>query len=260
MEQNTATAGKAVDEAGGTIKDIRKTVANLDKTVSNLNEVVDGVNKGEGTVGRLLKDDKLINDVEDTVEEVGEFVSGMTNLKTILGLSSEYNVLTNSFRAGVSLRLQPREDKYYLIELAKDPRGATTRTEIVTESTNPEDPAQYREVKTVTKDTFVFSVMLARRIYFATFRFGIKDSTGGVGLDLHFWDDRFELSTDIYNFNGNVFPFLKETVAVEFLKNLYLIGGITDALNPRRDFFLGLMLRFDDQDLKTILPFVPSTG
>jgi phospholipid/cholesterol/gamma-HCH transport system substrate-binding protein len=260
VQQNTASAGDAVKEADGTIKDIRKTVATLDKTVNNLNEVIEGVNKGEGTVGRLLKDDKLIDDVEGTVEEVGDFVQGMTRLKTILGLGAEYNVLTNSFRTGVSLRLQPREDKYYLIEVANDPRGTTSRTETVTESTNPEDPAQYREVKTVTKDSFVFSVMFARRVYFATFRFGIKDNTGGLGVDLHFFDDRFEISSDIYRFNANVFPLLKETVAIEFLKSLYLIGGITDALNPQRDFFLGLMLRFDDQDLKTVLPFVPSTG
>ena len=260
VEKNTVTAGEAVDEVGGTVKDIRKTVATLDKTISNLNDVVVGVKEGEGTVGRLLKDDKLINDVEDTVEDVGDFVSGITNLKTIVGLNVEYNVLSNSYRTGVSLRLQPREDKYYLIEVANDPRGATSRTETVTESTNPNEPAQYREVKTTTKDSFVFSLMLARRIYFATFRFGIKDNTGGVGVDLNFFDDRFELSTDVYKFNGNVRPLLKETLAIEFIKHLYLIGGITDALNPQRDFFVGLMLRFDDQDLKTILPFVPSGG
>ena len=260
IHDNTASAGDAVDEVNGTVKDIRKTVATLDKTVRNLNDVIDGVNRGEGTVGRLLKDDKLIDDVESTVEEVGDFVGGITKLRTIVGISSEYNALSRGFRSGLSLRLQPREDKYYLIEAAYDPRGDTTHTTTVVESTNPNDPALYRETRHVTRDTLLFSLMFARRIYFATFRFGIKDNSGGLGVDIHFFRDRFELSTDVYRFNDDVYPRLRSMLAFEVVRQLYIMGGVSDALNDNRDFFVGLMLRFDDNDLKTILPFMPSGG
>jgi phospholipid/cholesterol/gamma-HCH transport system substrate-binding protein len=259
VETNTDKAGSAVDGVDGTIKDIRKTVATLDKTVENLNDVIEGVNRGEGTVGRLLKDDKLIDDVERTVEDVSDFVGGVTRLKTIVALSSEYNVLSNSVRGGIQLRLQPREDKYYLIEAAYDPRGSTSTVETVVETTNPEDPAQYREVRHITKDSLLFSLMFARRVHFATFRFGIKDNSAGLGVDIHLIHDRIELSSDIYQFGSDVFPRLREQIAIEFLRHLYVIGGVNDVLNDRRDYFFGLMLRFDDQDLKTILPFVPST-
>lgn len=265
VEANRAVADDAVSEASGTVKDIRQTVATLDKTIQNLNEVVEGVNRGEGTVGRLLKDDKLIDDVEstveevgNTVEEVGDLVGGITKLKTIVGLASEYNVLTNSLRTGVQLRLQPREDKYYLIEAAYDARGVTTHTETIVETTNPDEPAQYREVKHVTRDSLLFSLMYARRIHFATFRFGIRDNSGGLGLDIHLIRDRLELSTDIYRFSDDVFPRLRQLVAFEFLKHLYITGGVNDILNENRDYFVGLMLRFDDEDLKMILPFVPA--
>jgi phospholipid/cholesterol/gamma-HCH transport system substrate-binding protein len=37
---------------------------------------------------------------------------------------------------------------------------------------------------------------------------------------------------------------------------VWLLGGVDDVLsNDRRDYFLGLQLRFDDRDLKNILPF-----
>ena len=258
VEENRDKAGDAVAETSGTIKDIRKTVATLDKTIENLNQVVEGVNKGEGTVGRLLKDDKLIDDVEGTVEDVGELVGGISRLKTIIGFASEYNVLSNSLRSSVELRLQPREDKYYMLEVAYDHRGVTNHVETVVETTNPEEPAQYREVKHITRDSLLFSLMFARRIYFATFRFGIKDNSGGVGLDIHLLRDRIQFSSDLYRFGDDVYPRLKELVAIEFLRHLYITGGINDVLNESRDYFVGLMLRFDDQDLKTILPFVPS--
>ncbi len=269
VEKNTGNAESAVSEAEGTIKDIRKTVANLDanldktleklnRTIDGANTVVEGLNQGEGTVGRLLKDDKLIDDVQNTVEEVGGLVSGITKLRTVVGMSAEYNVLSQGFRSGLQLRLQPREDKYYLIEAAYDPRGETVHTQTVVETTNPNEPAQYREVRHVTKDTLLFSLMFARRIHFATFRFGVKDNSGGLGLDLHFWRNRIEISTDVYRFNDDVFPRLRSMLAVEFLRQFYIIGGVSDILNDKRDFFFGLMLRFDDEDLKTILPFVPA--
>jgi phospholipid/cholesterol/gamma-HCH transport system substrate-binding protein len=37
-----------------------------------------------------------------------------------------------------------------------------------------------------------------------------------------------------------------------------LLGGVDDILSTsRRDYFVGAQLRFNDEDLKTILPFMP---
>lgn len=258
VEKSGDKAENAVSQADETIQDIRQAVTKLDRTLDNLAEVTDDLKNGEGTVGRLLKDDKLIDDVEEVVEGAGGFIKGLTQLKTIVGLSTEFNVLDRTMKTALQLRLQPREDKYYLIEAVYDPRGDTTRTERVIESTNPNEPAQYREVEYTTRDSLLFSFMFARRLRFATFRFGIKESSGGIGVDLHLLRDRIEFQTDLYRFGDNVYPLLKELVAIEFLKHLYFIGGITDALNSSRDYFVGLMLRFNDEDLKTMLPFTPS--
>ncbi len=42
------------------------------------------LNRGEGTLGRLSKDEKLINEVEGTVENIGDFVGGISRLQTIV--------------------------------------------------------------------------------------------------------------------------------------------------------------------------------
>lgn len=258
VERNDAQASEAVANANATIKDMRQAVQKLDRVLGNVEDVTAGVAEGEGTVGRLLKDDKLIDDVENVVEKAGEFVDDLTALKIIVGLSSEFNFYDNSMKTGLQLRLQPREDKYYLIEAIYDPRGATERKEVVVESTNPDEPAQYREVRTITRDSLLFSLMFARRIHFATFRMGIKESSGGLGLDLHMLRDRVELVTDLYRFGYDVYPRLKTLLAMEFLKHLYIIGGVNDVMNESRDYFIGLMVRFNDEDLKSILAFSPS--
>jgi phospholipid/cholesterol/gamma-HCH transport system substrate-binding protein len=41
---------------------------------------------------------------------------------------------------------------------------------------------------------------------------------------------------------------------------LYFCGGIYDALNPSRDFFLGAGLRFADEEVRGLVGLVPLAG
>ena len=51
-------------------------------------------------------------------------------------------------------------------------------------------------------------------------------------------------------------PRLRLAAAVEVVRQLWLMAGVDDVLNgPRRDYYLGAMLRFNDEDLRSILPF-----
>ncbi len=258
VETNSGKAEGVMDEADGTVRDLRTVVAKLDRTLENIEEISGGLKDGEGTAGRLLKDDKLIDDVEEAVDGVGSLVKGITDLKTVIGLPVEYYFKGSYVKTGVQLRLQPREDKYYLIEAMYDPRGSTSWVERTVESNHPDEPDQYTETINERRSALLFSFMFARRLYFATFRAGLKESTGGLGMDLHFLRDRIELNTDLYRFGDYDYPLLKQTVAFEFLRHMYVMGGVNDVLNDNRDYFVGFMLRFNDEDLKTMLPFMPA--
>jgi len=98
--------------------------------------------------------------------------------------------------------------------------------------------------------------MLAQRVYFATFRFGILESSGGLGVDLDFFDDRLEINADIFQFGYSQFPRIRARLSYELVESLYILGGADDVLNERTvDLFLGAMLRFDDADLAGLFPF-----
>jgi len=252
---------------GGKPGELRNAAARIDKATTSLESalqhadaVAARVDRGEGTLGRLTKDETLINEVESAVEDVGEMVGGIGRLQTVVGLRTDYNFLANTIKSYVELRLQPSEDKYYSIELVNDPRGLTTFEQIDVDTTNPNDPPHYREVRTVTTNAFRFSFQFAKRFGPFTGRFGIKESTGGLGLDLHLLDDRFELRQDLFGFGEQISPRWRVALAYEFIRKLWLLGGVDDILNAdRRDYFIGLQLRFTDRDLKTILPFVPAS-
>jgi phospholipid/cholesterol/gamma-HCH transport system substrate-binding protein len=256
-------ADKAKAPPGSGIADVKETLArvrdaakNLESTLKHTDSVMGRLDRGEGTLGRLTKDETLINEVEGVVSDVSEFTGGLSRLQTIVGLRSEYNLRANGFKSYVELRLQPREDKYYLIELISDPRGLTSITQIDTQSTDPNKPAFTREVRTETANKFRFSFMFARRLGPATFLFGIRESTGGFGVVLHGLDDRFELNSDIFGFGENIRPRWRERASYEFVKRLWVVLGVDDLLNSdRTDYFFGVQLRFNDDDLKRVLPF-----
>jgi phospholipid/cholesterol/gamma-HCH transport system substrate-binding protein len=126
------------------------------------------------------------------------------------------------------------------------------------QSSNPNDPLYYRQVKTTTTNSLRFSLQLAQRFGPFTGRFGIKESTGGVGLDTLLFQDRFELRQDLFGFGEVVLPRWRVSLGYEFVHRLWLLGGVDDILSgTRRDYFIGAQLKFNDEDLKTILPFAP---
>jgi phospholipid/cholesterol/gamma-HCH transport system substrate-binding protein len=250
---------------GGEVRDtivrLNNASKSLESALVHIDHISERIDKGEGTIGRLTKDETLINEVQGVAEGVNDYVGNISRLQTIVGLRSDYNFLANTIKNYVELRLQPREDKYYLIELINDPRGKTSFTQQDVDTTDPRAPAHYRTITTTTTDAFRFSIMFARRLGPFTGRFGIKESTGGIGLDVHLLQDKFELANDLFGFGEEIQPRYRFWLGYEFIKRLWLLGGADHVfLSSRRDYFIGLQLRFTDDDLKTILPFSGSAA
>jgi phospholipid/cholesterol/gamma-HCH transport system substrate-binding protein len=275
--------GKGDSELGQTGEKIRTNldkisvaIDNLNHTMQNVADVSDKVKKGEGTVGRLLNDDTIATNVEQITEDVGGFVRSITRLQTLVGLRSEYNIIGNSLKTYVSVQLQSRPDKYFLIELVDDPRGSRSVSRTFTTTDDPSKPQTTNTETVTTRDGFRFSFQIAKRLFLLngrfilTGRFGIKESTGGIGVDFEFplsltsrWFRTLELRADIFDFRTNILPRLKVLAAIEFFKHLWIVGGVDDALNDRgpgaggpltgRDYFLGIQLTFNDEDLKALL-------
>ncbi len=250
-----------VGELRETAERVNKAAKSLESALSHADHVAERIDKGEGTIGKLTKDETLINEVQGTVENVSDLVGGINRVQTQVNLRSDYNFLSNTIKSYVEVRLQPREDKYYLIELINDPRGKTSFEQVDVETTNPNEPARYRTVTTRTTDSFRFSLQFARRLGMFTGRFGIRESTGGIGLDMHLLNDKLEIRQDLFGFGEEIQPRYRMWLGYEFLNKLWLLGGVDHLfLSTRRDYFLGLQLRFTDEDLKYVLPFAGGLG
>lgn len=56
---------------------LNATVANLDATVSKLNQVVTGIDNGQGSMGKLLKDEQLYNNLNSATANLNSLVEDM---------------------------------------------------------------------------------------------------------------------------------------------------------------------------------------
>jgi phospholipid/cholesterol/gamma-HCH transport system substrate-binding protein len=238
---------------------LRAAIDKLDKGLGNVVTMTDTAKKGEFAENIT----KSAEHIEEITREGGDFVKGITRLKTIVNLRSEFNFYSQTLKTYLGVELRPRPDKYYLIELIDDPRGSVKRTRTITQSTDPNKPPYWTEDKTEISEAFRFSFMLGKRIDWVGFRFGVKESTGGGGVDFYFGQDRFMVSADLFDFRSNTYPRFKVLGAWEFFKYLYVVGGVDDVFNQDsrkgtgggRDYFVGAQLRFNDEDLKSLLMF-----
>jgi len=258
----------AVAEAKGIKQAVEKANANLAK----LDELLAKLQEGKSVGSRLLVDEKMGRELASTVEAASAYVENLYKLRIEVQLRSEWLLNQTGAKTYFGARLLPRPDKYYLFEVVSDPRGVDT---VTTETITVSDPVTGNDVTTVSTRTLheeklTFSLQMAKRYGPLTFRVGVIESSGGVGSDLHLFDDALQLSVSVYQFSRpyqNVFPRAKVWLNYQFLQHFYFTAGADDFLNVWRqgrypggpkftlgnDIFLGGGLAFTDDDLKTLL-------
>jgi len=245
----------------GTLSRLQSTLDSLNYSLQNIQDITDKVNEGEGTVGKLINDPSIANRTDRILADAEEYVDSLARLKTIVELRSAYYVKNARFKNTLGLKLQPANNKYYLIQLVDDFRGTTrvVRDDVNTTQSNSQDPL-YRETRVTTTDEFKFSAQLARGLEVSPSmmlfgRFGIMESSGGLGADLYLTEGYdFKIATDLFDFGRNINPRLRARATYEFFEFAYIMGGVDDIFNgDQRDYYFGIGLEFNDDDLKALI-------
>ena len=203
----------------------------------------------------------------------GGTIDNPTNLAGITA-NTAYNPWTKNY---FGLRIIPRPDKWYGLEIVDDPRGLTRRVE-TTNTANCGTLVCYpnypdRVITTTTERQLKFSTYMAKRYGPFSGRFGILENTGGIGLKLHLLNDALTLSADAFEFANPLkdHPRVKVYLDYRFLDHLLITAGADDLVNPPRvetpdvtrivsgrDFFLGAGLYFTDEDISKLVGLATS--
>ncbi|SDB56865.1 phospholipid/cholesterol/gamma-HCH transport system substrate-binding protein [Desulfonatronum thiosulfatophilum] len=231
----------------------------LQETMASLESISRKIDEGQGTLGKLINEDTTAQELDRALEGINRFLAKQDQFQTSVDFTSEYLARHGETRSALTLRLQPAEDKYYLLSVVDSPQGRREKKETLTERWVNGERTVIREIEDrYYQSKITFSAQLAKRWDNLVLRGGLIESTGGVGVDYYLWDDRLQLLFEAYDFNKDDNPHLKAGAKLYFLRNFYASLGMDDfARSDRRSFYAGLGFHFTDEDLKYLLTSVP---
>jgi phospholipid/cholesterol/gamma-HCH transport system substrate-binding protein len=255
IEELTASLKTMLEENKENINNL---VTKTSATMDSINVVAKKVEKGEGTIGKLVHDEKLYSALTNAVGGVSNTISAIDRFKTFITFRGEYLERFGDGKGGFYLTLAPRKDKYYILGVVGDPIGHVNVTETHINGTH------IREEKI--DHGIEFTAQFAKRFNNTALRIGIVESSFGMGADQFFFDDKLRVYADAWDFETDEYladnAHLNVGADYFIFKNFFISGGLDNILNSDRfGAFVGGGVRFEDEDFKYIfgagLPNVP---
>lgn len=253
---NLKAASVKLEETMETINKLAKNVEpKIDETVTSIGNVAKKIDKGEGTIGKLINDPSTHDNINKTLTGINTYITKAEQFKTFIGFRSEYLFDASDAKSYLSLRIQPKADKYYLIEVVDDPQGR--RKTKTTETTTGGTTTIKKEIET--EDSIKFSAQIAKRFHDVTLRGGLIESTGGFGADYHLMDDKLKFTFEAFDFDKKRNPRLKAAATYSIGKYFFVTGGYDDFISRvgNESLFIGAGFHFEDEDIKYLLTSAP---
>ncbi len=227
-----------------------ESLSSVDRSLKNIEEITDKINKGEGTLGRLINDDQTVEDLNTAINNVNKFLGTANQLETSLDFHSEYLSPLKAAKSYIGVKLQPGLDRYYEIYAIDDPRGVRTQdTHIISTAGGP---AVETDETVIAKNELKFTAVFAKNFYDFTVKGGLIESSGGFGIDYHMLNNRLTLSSEFFNLQ-NIYIRLFAKYAIT--KGIYVLGGGDNLANSDQstaNWFVGAGIFITNDDLKAL--------
>lgn len=240
------------DSDAGFKKTWERSMVRIDTSLKNIENITNKINNGEGTLGKLISDEKTAEDVASAVEGISGMVDTASKTTTAFDFNGYYLSDLQEAKSSIGIQIQPGLDRYYYLGIVSDPAGVVEKTKYQYTGTTAAD---YEETKTF-KNKTKFSAYFAKNFYDFTMRGGMIENTGGVGFDYNMFHRRLTASVEAYDFSALQ---LRANVNYKFKHGFYLTAGMSDILdkNSARSTFAGAGLFLTNDDLKLLLTRAP---
>ncbi|WP_408099050.1 MlaD family protein [Peredibacter sp. HCB2-198] len=226
----------------------------VDATVSDLRVIVADVKDGKGTVGKLLRDDAVVDQVSQTLSSVNRLVNRINNIEADIGLSTGANTRTGS-DTRFDLDIYPAPERFFRLGIVTNDFGPQSEKETDTFTSTNGGPETKTSVRKINKDDFKFNFQIGRRIQRFGLRAGLIESTGGVGLDYFFPDWGIRTGMELFDYQKDAGPNLRLMGEFKIWNVLFarIAGEDLISKDGKQSATLSMGLRFSDQDLAALI-------
>lgn len=251
LRELTSSVNRGEGTLGQLVKD-PTTAEKLNKTLTSLEEVSEKINEGRGTIGKLVNDDETVRNLNESLSGVNRYLGKVLSFRAFLSYRGEYLFATGDAKNYIDLKLQPNEDKFYILGVVSDPRGKRTTRDSTTNGVTT-------RTEEFDRNGLLFNAQIGKRFRNIAVRGGLLESTGGVGIDYYTLNDKLKLTFEAFDFSRDRRAHLKTGAEYELFKHLYLTAGWDDFISDQdnRSLYGGIAIRFEDEDLKYLLSSVP---
>ncbi len=220
--------------------------SNIKHALRNVEQITDKINRGEGTLGRLINDEETVEELNNAIANVNKFLGGVDKLETSIDFHSEYLSGVDLTKSFLGVRVQPGLDRYYEIQVIDDPRGV--KRSVRSESTINGGATTVYEDTTTYKNKIKLTALFAKNFYDLTLKGGLIESSGGFGFDYYFLNRKLRFSAEFFELDD---LYVRTFLRYDFIKGLYLIGGgdnlfRSDDQDPSLFFGAGIFITNDD--------------
>jgi len=240
----------------GALVNDQTTVKNLNETLASLREISDKINQGQGTIGKLINETTTADKLDQALSGVNDYLTKTDAFKFYIDYRGEWMMAYDDLRATLNVRIQPKQDKYYLVGISTDTYGTYKKSErTYTVGGRPVTSIE----ESWDRGDIRFNAQIAKRYYDFVVRGGLIESSGGFGLDYYMLDDAFKVTFEASQGEVDHNAHLRFGVSYDFWKFFYVTVGYDDIISDvgRDSGFFGIGLRFYDEDLKYLLTSAP---
>ncbi len=246
---------KAARDLKAMVEENRPTIKSATESIDNIAKKIE---KGEGSLGKLIKDDRLYESINKAAEGIDRTVGAVERFKTFITFQSDYLTKPKDGKGYFYVTFQPKPDKYYILGIVGDPLGRVTEKEVIRTTEGVTTKVKQEKIEKKVE----FTAQFAKRFDDLALRLGLTENTFGAGADYFFMNDKGKITADIWDFSndeeGAKNPHVRVGVDYFFFKNLFLSAGADNIMNKKwRGGYAGVGVRFEDEDIKYLFGTLP---
>jgi phospholipid/cholesterol/gamma-HCH transport system substrate-binding protein len=197
------------------LEKVKELLLKLEESIRSLSESLEKINKGEGTLGKLIQDPKLYEEAKDTLGSVKKTVAPLSQMRATGSFRIDYLRETQKVKTYINLGFSLSSRYFFLAQVVDNPR----------------------------LNKFTYSAQGGVRLGGFAPHAGIIESEFGAGLDYLAFHDRLAFSLEGFDFQRHDGPHFRFTSQFSIVKYFYVLLGVDDfGPSSKREVFFGLGL------------------
>lgn len=226
----------------------------VDSAMGDLKIIMADMREGKGTVGKLLRDEAVVDQVSQTLSSVNRLVNRINNIEADIAIATGANTRLGS-DTRFDIDIFPAPERFFRLGVVTNDFGPQVERETSTYTSQNGGPETERTERKIRKDAFKFNLQIGRRIQRFGLRAGLIESTGGVGIDYFFPDWGIRTGTELFDYQKDAGPNLRLFGEVKIWNVMFARVAGEDLLSKtgKQSATLSVGLRFNDQDLAALI-------